>query len=550
MRRRMLPATFYVLLAALATVVASPALAQPGTARASETISIPDHTAEIDAILRRGQQMELQRRWEEALAHYEQASRRYPGDRGLQRRFELARLHYELGRRYADRSFLHVAATVPADEALDLYAQVLLKIQAHYVEAPNWKDVVERGTNSLEVALSEPVFLQRYLLVQDYQVLEEFRRELYRVLGPRVVVSRTDAYDAVADAAHLAEARLKVPPTAVVLEYLCGAANTLDPYSAYLTPDQLNDVYSQIEGNFVGLGIELRAKEGALLIVRVISGSPAETAGLRSGDRILAVDGQSTRNLSTDEAADLLRGEAGSAVELSVVDPGREARQVVVHRRRVEVPSVDRIEILDHDRGIGYCRLVCFQKTTCGDLDAALWELHHQGMRSLIIDLRGNPGGLLTASVEAADRFIDRGIIVSTRGRNTQEDFTYSAHATGTWRVPLVVLIDGDSASAAEIFAGAIRDHRRGTIVGGRSYGKGSVQGIFPLSLTSAGVRLTTAKFFSPAGRPYSRVGVEPDVVVQMAARPADGQIDLEAAGEDAMLAAALRSARNLDALR
>ena len=551
MRRRVLSANFYVLLAALAAALAAcPALAQPGTARASETISIPDHTVEIDVILRQGQQMELQRRWEEALTHYEEASRRYPGDRGLQRRFEFARLHYELGRRYCDQSFLHVTANLPPDEALDLYTQVLLKIQAHYVETPNWKELVERGTNNFEVALSEPAFLERHLLVQDYQALEEFRRELYGMLGPRVVVSRTDACDAVATAAHLAEARLKIAPTAVVLEYLCGAANTLDPYSAYLTPDQLTDVYSQIEGNFVGLGIELKAKEGALLIVRVIGGSPAEDAGIRNGDRIVAVDGRSTRDLSTDEAADLLRGEAGSAVELSVVGPDQQARQLIVHRRRVEVPSVDQVRIIDRDRGIGYCRLTCFQKTTCSDLDAALWELHRDGMSSLIIDLRGNPGGLLTASVEVADKFIDRGIIVSTRGRNTQEDFTYSAHVTGTWRMPLVVLIDQDSASAAEIFAGAIRDHRRGTIVGARSYGKGSVQGIFPLSLTSAGVRLTTAKFFSPTGRPYSRVGVEPDVVVQVAARPADGQIDLQAAVEDAMLTAALQSARNLDALR
>ena len=169
--------------------------------------------------------------------------------------------------------------------------------------------------------------------------------------------------------------------------------------------------------------------------------------------------------------------------------------------------------------GVGYFKLTCFQKTTARDLDAALWKLHRDGMRSLVIDVRGNPGGLLVSAVEVVDRFVDRGIIVSTRGRIAQEDYTYSAHEQGKWRVPLVVLIDQDSASAAEIFAGAIRDHHRGTIVGVRSFGKGSVQGIFPLDGSNAGMRLTTAKFYSPNGSPFSGVGVEPDVVVLLAAQ-------------------------------
>ena len=140
-------------------------------------------------------------------------------------------------------------------------------------------------------------------------------------------------------------------------------------------------------------------------------------------------------------------------------------------------------------------------------------------MKSLVIDVRGNPGGLLVSAVEVVDRFVDRGIIVSTRGRSAQEDFTYSAHEQGKWQMPLVVIVDQDSASAAEIFAGAIRDHRRGTIVGVRSFGKGSVQGIFPLEESNAGMRLTTAKFYSPKGNPYSGIGVEPDFPVQRVAR-------------------------------
>jgi carboxyl-terminal processing protease len=317
----------------------------------------------------------------------------------------------------------------------------------------------------------------------------------------------------------------------------------LDPYSAYLTPDQLNEVYAQIEGNFVGLGVELKAQEGRLVIVRVIPSSPAEEAGVRANDAILAIDNRPTQDLSTDQAANLLQGVEGSQVALTVAGPGEASRQMVVLRRRIEVPSVDQTRIVDPQFGVGYFKLTCFQKTTAHDIDVALWKLHDQGMKSLVIDLRGNPGGLLVSSVEAVDRFVDRGVIVSTRGRSQQEDLTYKAHEQTKWQMPLVVLIDQDSASAAEIFAGAIRDHRRGTIVGVRSFGKGSVQGIFPLDECNAGLRLTTAKFYSPNGRPYSQVGVEPDITVRSTARPIHGKLP---EGGDNMLAQAVQTARSL----
>jgi carboxyl-terminal processing protease len=173
------------------------------------------------------------------------------------------------------------------------------------------------------------------------------------------------------------------------------------------------------------------------------------------------------------------------------------------------------------------------------------------GMRGLVIDLRGNPGGLLAAAVEAADLFLARGAIVTTRGRNADEDYAYTAREPGTWRVPLVVLVDQDSASAAEIFAGAIRDHNRGTVVGTRSYGKGSIQGIFPLNVSHAGLRLTTAKFYAPSGYPYTGIGVEPHVVVRQAARPIDGAGSVPPSSDsDAILAAALQVARQTLAQR
>jgi len=421
---------------------------------------------------------------------------------------------------------------------------VLLKIESHYVDAPNWKDLVERGTSSLEIALSEPAFLQRYVPETYRSAARSFPIEIRPILGARPIRTREEARQAVAVVAALAQKRLSVPPNIVVLEYLCGATNSLDQYSAFLTPDQLNEVYSQIEGNFVGLGIELKVQANALTIIRVISGSPAEQAGVRAGDRIVAVDGQSTSSMSTDQAANLLQGAEGSIAALTVTGTDGQQRQMNVRRRRVEVPSVDQAGIIDRENGVGYFKLTCFQKTTARDLDAALWKLQRDGMKSLIVDVRGNPGGLLVTAVEAVDRFVEHGVIVTTHGRSLQEDNTFTAHPEGTWQIPLVVIVDQDSASAAEIFAGAIHDLHRGTIVGTRTYGKGSVQGIFPLDDANAGVRLTTAKFYSPSGRPYSQVGVEPDVLVRQVARPVDGQPIPSAGQDDAMLTAALEVAR------
>jgi carboxyl-terminal processing protease len=525
----------------LAVAAAPPAPLASATAAAGSV-------TEVGNLLRQGQQLEIQHRWSEALTLYEDGVRQHPGDADLQRRFDFTRLHYDLCRRYRDNSFRDAVARLSLLDALDLYSDVVGKMQVHYVEIPRWKELIERGTNDLEVALTEPSFVEGLRLKVEPRVLDDFRQELWQQLGPRVVAGPMDARQAVADAARLGQQRLGLSPTAVVLEYVCGAANSLDVYSCYLTPDQLNDVYSQIEGNFVGLGVELKSDDGALLIVRVIHGSPAEHQGLRSGDRILEVDGHATRKYPTDQAANLLQGAEGTVAQLLVQSPGGQARTLGVPRQRVEVPSVDEVQMLDRGQGTGYFKLTCFQKTTSRDMDEALWSLHRDGMRSLIVDLRGNPGGLLVTAVEVADKFIDRGVIVSTHGRNPQEDFTYSAHGNGGWRMPLVVLIDQDSASAAEIFAGAIRDHHRGTIIGKRSYGKGSVQGIFPLTVGNAGLRLTTAKFYSPNGYPFAGIGVTPDLVVQQVARPVGGSTN--PAKEDPVLIAAIQAARQMVAQR
>jgi carboxyl-terminal processing protease len=524
---------------------------QPGAETAQVKIKLPVSTAELETVLTQGRELETQRRWSEAVSLYEEATRKIPGQPALEERLDLAKIHYDVARRYADTSFRKNLVTLSESEALDLYSQVTSRVYTHYVQPPNWRQLVERGTLGLSVALYETPFKEANLVNVGDDRITSFRRQLQQATANRSIRDRNEARDMVAHVARLAQTHLGMRPAAAIFEYIAGALGGLDEYSTFLTAGQLADIYSQIDGNFVGLGVELKAHENALLIMNVIPGSPADKAGIKRGDRLTGVAGRTTEDLTTDQAAELLQGAAGTTVEVVAVTGDAPSRRVTMRREHVEVPSIEDARIADAGTGIAYLKLTCFQKTTTSDLDTALWNLYRQGMKSLIIDLRGNPGGLLTSSVEVADKFLEQGSIVSTRGRSTNEDFNYTAHRAGTWRVPLVLLIDGDSASASEILAGAIRDHRRGTVVGVRSYGKGSVQGIFPLTIGGTGVRLTTAKFYSPNGRPYSKVGVEPDVLVRAAEKPITSlapinadEVPLAPSKDDAILAAGLQAAR------
>ena len=522
------------------------------TATVHGQVRIPDTALEsgldIQRILDTGLQYERERQWGDALSHYEDALRTHPGRREIQQRLTVSRIHFDLSRRYADSTYVNALAGMADREALDLYSELLLKIDTHYVSPPNWHELVHRGTDNLNIALTDGDFVERHLPNVSKERISAFQRELRRQMDWQKPRTRQEARAAANAVGRLAAQRLRLPAAVAVMEYCCGAAAALDDYSAYLTPAQLDDVYSQIEGNFVGLGIELKAKDGNLLIVNVLDGSPAQQGGIRTGDRIVEVDGKSTRNVSTDQAADMLKGREGSLVDLEVVSADARTYRLQLRRRRVDVPSIEDVKMLDSQAGIAYLRLSSFQKTTSRDIDSTLWKLHRRGMRSLVIDVRNNPGGLLTAAVEVVDKFVQRGTIVSTRGRSPREDFDYKAHHMGTWPVPLVVLIDSDSASASEIFAAAIHDHKRGTIVGQTTYGKGSVQAIFPLNYSSSGIRITTAKFYTPNGQPISKRGVAPDIVVHVTARPTgeQGFAPVVDSPDDPVVAAGLQAARQL----
>ena len=520
-------------------------------AAAESELRFVDSENSLATVLQHGANLEKQEKWAEALSHYENAIKRFPNDKTLRGHQDLARIHYDLDRRYDDSSYRATMESLSAQQAGELYGEVLSKMETYFVNPMDWQKLVNRGTRCLEIALRKGVLTSSTKSVPATTAFEQTLTQLKQFIQQRPVSNRDEAIAVVAATGVFAATELGISQSAVLLEYVAGASGGLDNYSSYLTGNQLKDVYSQIDGNFVGIGIELKAENQTLLIVSVIPGSPAAKADIRAGDRILSVDGTSTHNLSTDAAAGLLQGPKNSRLEMSIHSPQQQPRDVSLVRQHVEVPSVDGVCLIDEDQKIGYLRLISFQRSTSRELDEALWKLYHQGMKSLVIDVRSNPGGLLSASVDIADKFVPQGTIVSTRGRSPQEDFDYPARRSSTWELPLVVLVDENSASASEIFAAAVHDHQRATLVGRKSYGKGSVQGIFPLARCGAGLRLTTAKFYSPNGQPISKVGVKPDIVVHQTKKPVMMNIGTKPLPEqDPILRAGIDAARQKVAAR
>jgi carboxyl-terminal processing protease len=352
------------------------------------------------------------------------------------------------------------------------------------------------------------------------------RRTLRERFWNRPIDDYSVARDTVSEVCSAAGSELNLPAATVIFEYVFGGCNCLDDYSNFLTPDRLTDLHGNINGEFVGLGIEMKGDPGkGMFLVNVLPDSPAEQGGLHAGEYIVGINGSSCVNMTTDEAARILRGPPGTRVSLAIAGAaGDNSRRGDFVRRAVEVKSIPAAQIVDPQRGIAYIRMTAFQATSPRELDAALSRLSHEGMRAVIWDLRGNPGGLLSAATAVLDRFIDSGVLVSTRGRSLDQNSSFSASPHPKYNIPMVLLVDENSASASEIVAGAIHDHKRGTIVGRTTYGKWCVQSIFYMP-NGAGLRLTTAKFFSPRGHNFSEIGVRPDVAV----RSVENEYEVEA---------------------
>lgn len=464
-----------------------------------------------------GLDLERRRRWPEAIKLYEKSLEAWPNSAEIQYGLRRSKVQFAIERRYSDRSFIDLHGRLTQTDALYCLDEVLTMVRKNYVDSIDYSSLIAHGTESLYLALNNKMFLDRNLPNASRTSIANVRRTLRDQYWNKKFDGTTQmARRTVLEVCQIAEDELQLNSTAVVLEYVFGLCNALDEYSGYLTPNRSEDLQSNIDGEFVGIGIKMEAEpEKGMLLVDVLPESPAEEGGAEIGDRIVSIDGVDCRNMSTEEAASLLQGAAFSRVQLRLQNSETEQeRDTTLTRRAVKVKSIPTSKIVDEVNGIGYIRMTGFQKNTTEELDVALLTLHRQGMRALIWDLRDNPGGLLATAVDVLDRFLDDGVIVSTRGRTSREESFY-AKKPGTWPIPLALLVDGESASASEIVAGAIRDHHRGVIIGRRTYGKWSVQSLLSCHDDSI-LRLTTAKFYSPNGHNYSKVGVDPDIPVSL----------------------------------
>jgi carboxyl-terminal processing protease len=295
-----------------------------------------------------------------------------------------------------------------------------------------------------------------------------------------------------------------------------GMLETLDPHSAFMPPNVFKEMQEETKGRFEGLGIEITIKEGVLTVVSPIEDTPAFKAGILAGDQILKIDGESTKNFTLMDSVKRMRGPKGSKVTITIMREGfTKPKDFTLVRDVIPIRSV-RHELLE--KHYGYIRISQFQDKTSSDFDKAMKALEEESkgtLKGLVLDLRNNPGGLLDQAVKISDRFIESGTIVSIDGRREDVKQKWPAHPEGTLtRYPLVVLINGGSASGSEIVAGAIQDHGRGILVGTQTFGKGSVQTIIPLK-DGSGLRLTTARYYTPNGRSIQAKGIVPDIIVK-----------------------------------
>lgn len=300
-----------------------------------------------------------------------------------------------------------------------------------------------------------------------------------------------------------------------------GMLSALDPHSSFMPPDQYKEMKIDTKGSFGGLGIEITIKDGVLTVISPIEDTPAFRAGIKSGDQIIKIEDKFTKDMSVTEAVKRMRGPKGSTVTITIFREGFEKpKDFPLVRDIIQVKSVKSKTL---DDGYGYVRIAQFQEKTDDDLVKALKTLTSENggnLRGLVLDLRNDPGGLLDQAVKVADHFIDDGLIVYTEGREKDSKMKFSATKGGKEpRYPMVVLINGGSASASEIVAGALQDHSRAVIMGTQSFGKGSVQTIIPLS-DDSGLRLTTARYFTPKGRSIQAKGITPDITVERAELP------------------------------
>jgi carboxyl-terminal processing protease len=366
---------------------------------------------------------------------------------------------------------------------------------------PDYRDIMNRTKKILTFAFIVLLFLlgnQQYSFGNSYELQETYKN--LEVFSNVLSIVQQNYVDDI-NTKETLEGAIK------------GMLTSLDPHSSYLKPEDFKELQVETKGSFSGIGIEITIKDNMLTVVSPIEDTPAFKAGIKAGDKIIKIEGEFTKDMSIFDAVKKMRGPKKSEVTISIHrEDWTDIQDFTIVRDVIPLHSI-RSKILEP--GYGYIRITNFQRNTSKDLQSGIDKLLQEGLlEGLILDLRNNPGGLLDASVKVVDIFLDEGIIVSTQGRLKDQNMEFSAHGGGQDYVfPIVILINGGSASASEIVAGALQDHKRALILGTQSFGKGSVQTIIPMA-DGAGLRLTTARYYTPSGTSIQATGITPDFLV------------------------------------
>lgn len=419
----------------------------------------------------------------------------------------LRRVH--LTARHADPVYRKRIHGLPFAKALNAYLDAIGKIQANYVERVSLNDLYRQGFNELTFALSDRTFRVENAADASDAEIQTFVAHMRESWADPALRDAADVRTTVREIALAAQKALGVRPSVVVMEFVCGACNALDERSGYLPP---SEEYTAHLGQLNSLGLLIASTaDHSLIVEKVAAGSWAAQIGLKEGDRVIPMAQQADKD------------EVGPLTEIGVVSRGETTRRTI--KVPDNLPSIGDLDL--YPGGVGYLRISSFAKSTPLELEKALGDLAGMArldpmsgqLRALIVDLRGNPGGLFPTAVQIAERFLPEGIIVSTQSQSPAYSRAFESHSgMGANDLPLVVLIDNETASAAEVLAGALKDNQRALLIGRPSYGKGTIQTVLQLS-EAGGVRLTLARFFTPRGQPYDGLGVTPHLLETMRAR-------------------------------
>ena len=417
----------------------------------------------------------------------------------------------------------------------DMVREAIVDARSNYFRDIKYPQLLDGGISSLRILATTPGLEKTFESLADKTKRDRFLSVLDAAAKQVDAKADRETANAIVTQVIVANSQtLNLPESVLISEFADGAFATLDPFSTMIWPTDVAEFNKATQGEFSGVGISIQADEaGGLKVISPLEDSPALKAGIRAGDVITAIDGKSAKGITTTQAVRVITGPSGSPVTLTVRRPDETVKDFTLIRQTIKVASIKGWShtntggwdyMIDPQSKIAYIRLTNFTRDSSDEMETALAQVKKEGAKGLIFDLRGNPGGLLTAATEIADAFLDHGNIVSTRSdRDDPNAAAMNAHASRDDVVlPLVVLVNQYSASASEIVSGALKDQKRATLVGERTYGKGSVQMLFPLDQRHAYLKLTTSHYYLPSGRCIHREenatewGVDPDLSVEM----------------------------------